>query len=152
MILDKLTNWKLYFRTPKFSEIFEELSKIDQSTKNGIYSFDDYEFRVMSYKTNLDSKLIESHRKYVDIQILLKGSERIKIYDSSQVEIKESYKDEIDCVFYQSIGDYHSDVIIKEGWMGVFFSDDIHNPQLAENQPTEIKKIVIKVHEKLFTS
>ena len=152
MILDKLSNWGLYFKTPKFSEIFEELSKIDPSTKNGIYAFLDYEFRVMSYKTKLRSEIIESHRKFVDIQILLKGSERIKVYDSSQVEISEPYKDQTDCVFYQKPKNCHSDIVIQEGWMGVFFPDDIHNPQLAENQPIEIKKVVIKVNEKLFTS
>lgn len=33
MILDKLSNWELYFKTPKFSEIFDELTKINESTK-----------------------------------------------------------------------------------------------------------------------
>jgi len=152
MILDKVSNWKLYFKSPKFDEIFEELSIIIESTKDGVYTFEDYEFRVMSYKTKLKSEIIESHRKFVDIQILLKGSERIKVYDSSQVEISESYKDQTDCVFYQKPKNCHSDIVIQEGWMGVFFPDDIHNPQLAENQPIEIKKVVIKVNEKFFTS
>ena len=106
----------------------------------------------MSYKTKLTSEIIESHRKFVDIQILLKGLERIKVYDSSQVEISEPYNDETDCVFYQKPKNCHSDIVIQEGWMGVFFPDDIHNPQLTVNQPIEIKKVVIKVNEKFFTS
>lgn len=36
--------------------------------------------------------------------------------------------------------------------MGVFFNQDIHNPQFAVNDKVEeIKKIVIKVNEKFFT-
>lgn len=33
MILDKVSNWELYFKTPKFSEIFEESTKINKSIK-----------------------------------------------------------------------------------------------------------------------
>ena len=46
-----------------------------------------YYFKVISYETQLSQKLIESHRKEVDIQILLSGKELIKIYKEEDVSV-----------------------------------------------------------------
>lgn len=152
MIIDKVSNWNLYFKSAKFNEIFDELNKIDSKTKNGIYAFDGYEFRVMSYETKTESKIYEAHKTFVDIQILLQGSERIKVYAIDEVKEIQPYDGSTDCVFYEPIGEFHSDILIHQGYMGVFFPQDIHNPQLAAQNPQKIKKVVIKVHEKFFTS
>lgn len=150
MILDKVEKWGTYFKSDKFKEIFEKLKLITKETPDGIYSYDGYEFRVMSYETKVVSKIYESHRKNVDIQILLSGSERIKVYDIAQVKVSKSYNEKSDCIFYEPIKENHSEIVIHEGWMGVFFSTDIHNPQLANNSIELIKKVVIKVDEKFF--
>ena len=55
----------------------------------------------MSYETKLKSTVIESHVKEVDIQILLSGSEQIKIYNFKDVEITQKYNFETDCQFYK---------------------------------------------------
>lgn len=75
----------------------------------------------MSYKTKFESEIYESHRKFVDIQILLKGSERIKIYDSSQVKVSEPYNYETDYIFYQPVHPCHSDIVIHEDGWACFF-------------------------------
>jgi YhcH/YjgK/YiaL family protein len=152
MIVDKIANWSVYFNKERFAKIFEELNKFNLETPNGEYRINEhFYFKVMSYETKLESFIIESHRREVDIQILLTGKEKIKIYDSKDVVITEVYNEETDCQFYKKVNDPILEVNLEPGFMAVFFADDIHHPILAVNKEThKLKKIVIKVDEKFF--
>ena len=153
MIIDKINNWVLYFKAPIFLEIFKELDNYNFDTPNGIYrTNENYYFKVLSYDTKLESNIIESHIKEVDVQILFFGNEKIKIYNSESVTITEPYSNETDCQFYKKIGNPISEINLQPGYMAIFFPDDIHHPQFAVgNKIQTIKKIVLKIDEKLFT-
>lgn len=153
MIIDKISNRKLYFNGKVFDELFEQLKTYSINTPNGVYkNHNDFYFKVMSYETKLTSNITESHRKEVDVQILLSGNEGIKIFDASDVEITQEYEEETDCQFYKPIKLPISEVNLVPGYMAVFFPDDIHNPQYAVDGKIEkLKKIVIKINEKLFS-
>ena len=153
MIVDKIENWKIYFKSPIFDAIFEDLKTYTVDTPNGVYKDNKkYYFKVMSYDTKLDSAIIESHRKEVDVQILLSGNEHIKIYNEAAVAVKEVYDEESDCQFYKVIGKPFNEINLESNYMAIFFPDDIHQPQFAvENKIETLKKIVIKIDEKLFT-
>ena len=152
MILDKVENSVRYFKAPIFQEIFQKLKDFDINTPNGTYKTNDsYYFKVMSYKTQLSPKIIESHRKEVDVQILLSGKELIKIYKEEDVRVMEKYNSKIDCQFYQELNSPISELILEPSYMAVFFPNDIHGPIHAYNkQVTILKKIVIKIDETLF--
>lgn len=153
MIFDEIKNWELYFQKPIFNKIFEDLSKITSETPNGVYKDnEDYYFKVMSYKTNEESKVIESHKKEVDIQILLEGKERINIYNSNSVEVTQAYDADSDCQFYKKNGLPLVEINLEPNYMAVFFPQDIHEPTLAVDNKLEVlKKIVIKIDEKFFS-
>ena len=153
MIFDNIANWDLYFKAPVFKEIFSKLKTIDSNTANGIhYQSEGYYFKVLNYKTKQDPTIIESHKKEVDVQILLSGNEHIKVYDQSQVEVTSEYSEESDCEFYRSIEQPKLELNLSPGKMAVFFPEDIHGCQHFVNDQVEnIKKIVIKIDEKLFT-
>lgn len=153
MIVDKISNWEIYFKSPVFKEVFNQLTTYTVDTPNGVYkNHENFYFKVMSYDTKLDSTIIESHVKEVDIQILLSGHEHIKMYDRSAVEVKVPYDEETDVTFYDIKGAPHTEINLEPGYMGIFFPDDIHHPQFAVNNKIEkLKKIVIKVDEKLFS-
>jgi YhcH/YjgK/YiaL family protein len=152
MIFDKIKNWPLYFKHDIFESIFKDLEAITVDTANGIhFKNENYYFKVMSYETQLDSNIIENHIKEVDIQIVLTGAEKIKIYDEKSVEIIRPYNVEDDCQFYKNVSAPHSVIILQPDFMAVFFSQDIHHPLFAVDSNTnKIKKIVIKVNEKFF--
>lgn len=153
MIIDKIQNWKIYFKAPIFENIFQELTKFSIETPNGVYkNNDDYYFKIMSYDTKLNAEIVESHRKEVDIQILFSGEEHIKIYNAEGVTIKEPYAEETDCQFYIANKKPVSQIDLVPGYMAVFFPDDIHHPQFAvNNRISNLKKVVIKINEKLFS-
>ncbi len=151
MIYDKIENWKMYFKAPIFNSIFEELKKIDLNTENGVYKFDKFYFKVMEYNTKNTPEIIESHVKEVDIQILLSGNEGIKMYHQSDLSVKVSYDENTDCTFYNVHNKPYSELILKPGFMAVFFPQDPHHPQFIVNDQVDfLKKIVIKVNVELF--
>jgi YhcH/YjgK/YiaL family protein len=153
MIFDKTKNWSIYFKHPIFNKIFADLNNIKIDTPNGIYfKNEDYYFKVMSYITKENPSIIENHRKEVDIQIVLLGSEKIKLFSLENLEVERDYSEEDDCQFYNITKNNHSELILKPSFMAVFFTQDIHQPQfLVNNKQEELKKIVIKVNEKFFT-
>ncbi len=154
MIFDRVSNYKRYFFNDLFHEIFEKIQLIDINTNNGDFHVNEnYVIKVMSYETKLDGDIVENHDKYVDIQILLKGKERIGMYSHDQVSLKRPYDELSDCRFFSinKMSKPKSEIILESGYMAVFFHEDIHNPQLAvDNEIELLKKIVVKVNEKFF--
>ena len=153
MILDKVENSSRYFKAPIFEVIFQKLKDFDVNTPNGIYKTHDlYYFKVMSYETQISPEIIESHEKEVDIQILFSGKEKIKIYQKQDVTVLKEYDIETDCQFYVELNSPISELTLEPDFMAVFFQNDIHGPLYAyDNQVIEIKKIVIKIDETLFS-
>ena len=153
MIFDTLKNRSQYFKSSVFDEIFDKLKIFTIDSENGnYYQGEGYYFKVMNYDTKNNPVVIESHKKEVDVQILLSGSENIKIYNKTQVKTISDYEEEIDCQFYESIESPDIELKLSPGNMVVFFPQDIHGCQYATNNKIEnVKKIVIKIDEKLFT-
>lgn len=153
MIFDDLTNWSRYFKGPIFDDIYQKLLAMTTDTKNGEHHrTDSYYFKVMSYDTINEPTIIESHKREVDIQIVLAGGERIKIYNKDNLKITTPYSEDTDCQFYKALKAAEMEFMLKPGKMAVFFPQDIHGCQYTlSNKVETIKKIVIKINEELFT-
>jgi len=153
MIYDELKNWNQYFKGPVFDEIFEKLQLLTIDTKNGEhFKTDQYYFKVMSYDTFVEPTIIESHKREVDVQVVLIGGERIRIYDATDLEVSSEYSKELDCKFYSANNPELIELKLIPGKMAVFFPQDIHGCQYTLTDKVEnIKKIVIKINEELFT-
>ena len=153
MIYDDLTNWNLYFKEPIFEEIYQKLLMLSVDSKNGEhFRTDSYYFKMISYDTLENPKIIESHKKEVDVQVVLLGGEKIKIYSPEKLEITTPYSEELDCQFYKATHNPDMELNLIPGRMAVFFPQDAHACQYTHrNEPETIKKIVIKINEELFT-
>jgi len=154
MIFDKLTSYPVYFQTSEMKSIIEDvIQNYSITTKDGTYQeFDHYYIKVMSPETLELSDIIESHQKEIDIQILLSGTEKIRIFSEESVTIKSDYNPEIDCTFYTPNSDPHSEVILQPGYFAMFFPQDIHNPLIAYNTIQSLKKIVVKLDVNWYKS
>lgn len=152
MIYDKISNWNQYFKKDIFRDIFEKLEDFSIATENGEYHFEDgCYFKVMEYETKENPSVVESHLKEVDIQLILYGSEKIKMYHPGELKIKHEYNDTSDCIFYHTDTNPYTELILKPGYMAVFFPEDPHHPQFMNGSSFgKIKKIVIKVPVHLF--
>ena len=154
MIFDKLTSYPVYFQTSEMKSIIEDvIQNYSITTKDGTYQeFDHYYIKVMSPETLELSDIIESHQKEIDIQILLSGTEKIRIFSEESVTIKSDYNPEIDCTFYTPNRNPHSEVILQPGYFAMFFPQDIHNPLIAYNTIQSLKKIVVKLDVNWYKS
>lgn len=124
-------------------ENFEEIKNFE----NGTYEIDGKNIfmQVMEADTqSVEERRIESHRKYIDVQVVLKGKEVLGFcVDNSELEIVEEIE-ERDIIFYKGM---NNETFIKaqEGCYNIFFPDDIHRPGVMYDEPMHIKKAVIKV-------
>lgn len=147
MIFDRLKNAKQYFLLGEnFEKAFNYLSSTDFSNiEPGKYEIDGENVfaLVQEYNTKpYSAGKWESHRKYIDIQFIFAGKEKMGFTESTKVIVMEEYNDDKDCAIYKGEGNF---IIAEEGHFAVFFPSDIHMPSMAINIPREVKKVVVKV-------
>ncbi|POP45278.1 YhcH/YjgK/YiaL family protein [Superficieibacter electus] len=87
----------------------------------------------------------EVHRRYLDIQFLAWGEEKIGIaIDTGHNEISESLLEQRDIIFYQH-SENESFIEMVPGSYAIFFPQDVHRPACNKTTETAIRKIVVKV-------
>jgi YhcH/YjgK/YiaL family protein len=103
-------------------------------------------FNVEEYETKNDSDCVfESHIKYCDIQIVVKGSEAIGytplINYSGNITIP--YNIDKDIVKYHI--DNYEKIILNENEGAIFFPSEIHGPKMKNENSSFVKKVVFKI-------
>lgn len=84
----------------------------------------------------------EAHKKYIDIQLLLEGEEKIGYTHPEFLKITQEYKAEKDIMFFNGTGEYFT---LKPGFFAIFFPHDAHRPGLISTSKMKVKKVVVKV-------
>ncbi|MGL4998718.1 MAG: YhcH/YjgK/YiaL family protein [Fusobacteriaceae bacterium] len=101
-------------------------------------------FNAMEYLTkNLEDCFFETHKKYLDIQMIVKGEENIGYSDIEELEITVPFNAEKD-VEKQS-GASQNIFKMKEDNFVIFFPEEPHMPCIKTNENKEIKKVVFKI-------
>ena len=146
MIHDSLKNASSIEKLhPLFKKAFNYLINTDFSTmENGRYDLEgDQLFVSISSVKGKDKKeaAIETHRKYIDIQLPLLGVEKIGWKAASDLQVESSpYNPEKDITFYVDRPTAYTK--IYPGEFVIYFPEDGHAPCIGEG---EIRKIVVKV-------
>ncbi|MFS9434676.1 YhcH/YjgK/YiaL family protein [Citrobacter sp. C348] len=87
----------------------------------------------------------EVHRRYLDIQFLASGEEKIGIaIDTGNNQISESLLAQRDIIFYHD-SENESFFEMVPGSYAIFFPQDVHRPGCHKTVATPIRKIVVKV-------
>ena len=87
----------------------------------------------------------EVHRRYLDIQFLASGEEKIGIaIDTGNNLISESLLAQRDIIFYHD-SEHESFFEMVPGSYAIFFPQDVHRPGCHKTVATPIRKIVVKV-------
>lgn len=87
----------------------------------------------------------EVHRRYLDIQFLAWGEEKIGLaIDTGNNEISESLLEQRDIIFYHD-SEHESFFEMVSGSYAIFFPQDVHRPGCHKTVATPIRKIVVKV-------
>jgi biofilm protein TabA len=105
---------------------------------------------VFALVQHYDSKTIENcrfetHRKYVDIQMLVSGTEIMEVRPIDGLVVAESYKPDIELYAAPEAGSVHA-VLLAPGTAAILFPEDAHRPCIAIGGiPVAVHKIVLKV-------
>jgi YhcH/YjgK/YiaL family protein len=85
----------------------------------------------------------ESHRRYIDIQVMIAGAERFGWLPLTGQQPSTDFLPDNDVAFY-TLGDMNY-LTLYPGQFIVFFPADIHQPELFTTEPAPVKKLVMKV-------
>lgn len=148
MIVDLIDNWKRYFSGPNWERAFDFLSGLGPDTEEGETALQGEAIfaRVMSYETRSpDEAVLETHRKYIDVQTTIVAAERIDWFPREGLQIKERYNEDSDRVLYHRPRIAPVSIDVHPGTFVVQFPTDAHMPQLIVGEgPERIKKAVVK--------
>ncbi len=85
----------------------------------------------------------ESHIKYADVQVMIKGKEYIGVAPLEDCKVTKPFEDGGDIAFYTS--EKGSLCLLEEGYFLVLYPQDAHMPCLKVEDGTEVTKLVFKV-------
>lgn len=146
MIVDDLKNFNKYINlNPGFKKVAEFISTHNLlALEPGHHEIDGDNIYVnIDEYTTKTGTIPEAHRKYIDIQIVLKGYEKIgyaPLKDAILTAI--DYDEERDIEFLYANCVYHKATV---GKFFIFFPQDIHQPCITDEKESKIKKAVFKI-------
>lgn len=84
----------------------------------------------------------ESHRKYIDLQSVIRGEEKIGVCPVAKATVTMAYDEKLERANYSAEGTYYK---ATPGTFFLFFPNDAHRPNITPGGNRVVKKIVIKV-------
>lgn len=99
-----------------------------------------------------DACLFESHRKYIDIHLILDGTEEVDLIKLEKCPLPEESNEEHDYYLYKNVnGKLCTVSVLPEGSVCVMGYDDVHRTNINPGQePSEVTKLVVKISKELF--
>jgi biofilm protein TabA len=88
--------------------------------------------------------VFETHRKYVDLQVIFAGEEFMEVTDPATLTVREAYNPERDAIFYQDAAPA-SVLFLRQGDAAIYFPEDAHKGALQVAGPQLVRKAVVKV-------
>ena len=101
---------------------------------------------IQSYETKQpEAARYESHRDYLDIQLLISGREIIEVRNREGLKVAVPYQPDIEFYETPEPNPCYS-MSIGPGDALVFFPEDAHRPQLAPGgESSRVRKLVLKI-------
>ncbi|MBC6991917.1 YhcH/YjgK/YiaL family protein [Hymenobacter sp. BT491] len=85
----------------------------------------------------------ESHRKYIDLQYIVRGKEKMGVQPLSNLTVTEPYNEAKDVAHYSGDGGKYYDA--DPSTIYLFFPQDGHRPSIKVEGYDVVKKVVFKI-------
>lgn len=100
---------------------------------------------VQTYETVPEvQKDFESHERYIDLQYVIEGAEKMLWSQRELLSIKTPLDKAKDVEFYSG-GENACAVVVRAGEFAVFYPQEAHKPGCCVTTPETVRKIVIKM-------
>jgi YhcH/YjgK/YiaL family protein len=119
----------------------------DPSQPDGKYEIqgDDIFASLAGYQTKgIEELKFEAHRKYIDIQLLLEGTEFIDVSLDKPLKIVKPYDEQSDLEFFNGT-EVFSSIVLKPRRFCILFTNEAHRPCRRINDSITVRKMVVKV-------
>lgn len=150
MIFDKMDNLSDYYEElPLLTKVKEFVDDFNISKPaDGTYEIDGKRVFAMiqSYRTKQQTEemMFEAHKKYIDLQYIVSGIEKIRWAKLDKVDlVEEKYSSGGDIAFYE--GDAMLDFTLTKGTFLLLYPQDAHLPGLSADKDVNVRKIVFKI-------
>lgn len=147
MIYDRLENASFYYALhPLFRNAFEALQKTDWNQAE--YGRHDIEgdalfINFAHYQTKIQDQCAwEAHRRYIDIQLMVEGEEKMGHAFQDTLQIKQPYASSQDVEFYSGQGQL---ITFAPNTFAIYFPHDAHQPGVMLDAPGSVRKAVAKI-------
>jgi YhcH/YjgK/YiaL family protein len=151
MIFDSIKNLHKFTGViPGLNRAVDFLSANDvRNIKSGDIPIKEEEFflMVIEYETTREGPLkgsFEAHKKYIDVQYIVKGCEVIRHLNVDGLKSSVKYDPQNDFELFDCERNYTT-LVLREGQFVIFFPQDGHGAGYFLNEPEKIKKLVFKV-------
>ena len=147
MIFGNIHNLKeVPFLEEKVKECFEYAKNHNLvSYEEGSHEIDGERLfvNIVEYTTTKpEERFWEAHKNYLDVHMMLQGTEQIDLNFIQNMDVKEFVeKDD----FLPMDGDKNSSVILRDGDFLICYPSDGHRTAVAVQEPEKIKKAIFKV-------
>jgi len=132
--------------SPEVYAFITDASKCNVNTENGRVDITDECYAMFSSYTTVAraTKEYESHIKYIDVQMLISGSEYIEVAPVKDLKVSKEYSEEKDVMFFAN--DVVGDNILLEPMKPVILLPETgHMPGVISDKTQEVKKVVVKI-------
>lgn len=152
MIFSSIKNWKsephLYSEAFKTALLFLESNDFEAMPAGEIELEGRNIFAIIMDKETdaVENRAPEVHEKYIDIQFMVRGTEKIGFTRrDSRFVVKSDLLAEKDLLLYEHFTDNESFVVLTPGDFAVFYPQDVHRPLCAHNEKQNVRKVVVKI-------
>jgi biofilm protein TabA len=98
---------------------------------------------VQEYQTRPPAECVwEAHRRYVDVQYMVQGTERMGYATIADMVPRVAYDADKDVAFFEPGTRF---VTLSAGMFAIFGPNDVHSPGGAAGPPQAVRKVVVKV-------
>lgn len=126
-------------------EYLNELNVTESDVGKRVEVNSDFFYSIQSYDTRpAEECKLESHRKYIDIQIMVSGEESVDLIDISRLSLKEEYDGDKDVMFWD-VPTRMSKTTLLAGDCIVLYPETAHRGAQNLNGTNHVLKIVGKV-------
>lgn len=148
MIYDTIDNAGTYrAMCAPLKAILDFAATVTPTTETGKHELADGVFAIVGrYATEpAEERLFEAHRKYIDVQIIVEGRERMDVAPLAVAVETEVYSDENDVAFYHAPAEHTCQLAMQEGRFVILFPADAHKPNCTLDEMCNVTKVVGKI-------
>lgn len=126
-------------------QYFKQLTNPEKNIGNTIIVNEYFYYSVQSYLTRSENECrLESHRKNIDIQIIVSGNEDMDIVDTARLVQQYPYNEKDDVIIWKDPVRM-ARITLHTGSIIVLYPENAHKGAISDSNPVQVVKIVGKV-------